>query len=169
MSSVDPVLIVPLQKAQAVDGDNAPLYEPLQVMVSTGLDCKLIAKHAHWNVVDPNFIGIHELFDEIVDVLDSGVDAIAERLRQLGGFVDGTTMGIVTNSIIEPVHQNAPEDAGQIQHIVYLADCIKSYSTMLKHLIAVIQNGDPVTADVLIKVSGELDKQLFLLVSHLPG
>ncbi|HEY9868506.1 MAG TPA: DNA starvation/stationary phase protection protein Dps, partial [Candidatus Obscuribacterales bacterium] len=48
------------------------------------------AKQAHWNVKGPNFIALHELFDEVASSAAEWVDLIAERAVQLGGVAEGT-------------------------------------------------------------------------------
>jgi starvation-inducible DNA-binding protein len=39
----------------------------LQKQLSTYNDLHLTLKHVHWNVVGPNFIGVHEMIDPQVD------------------------------------------------------------------------------------------------------
>ena len=59
------------------------------------LDLQLTLKHIHWNVVGPNFIGVHEMLDPQVDAVREMTDTIAERIATLGGVPKGTPKAIV--------------------------------------------------------------------------
>lgn len=54
------------------------------------IDLQLTLKHIHWNVVGPNFIGVHEMLDPQVDSVREMTDTIAERIATLGGVPFGT-------------------------------------------------------------------------------
>ena len=45
-------------------------------------DLQLVLKHAHWNVVGPNFIGVHEMLDPEVEAIRANADAVAERIAE---------------------------------------------------------------------------------------
>src|SRR5712672_4041958 len=66
----------------------------LHVLANQGLadavDLQMQIKQAHWNVKGPHFIGLHELFDQIDEAVETYVDLIAERIVQLGGIAEGT-------------------------------------------------------------------------------
>ena len=47
-------------------------------------------KQAHGDVKGPTFIALHELFDKINAAVEHHVDALAERVVQLGGTAHGT-------------------------------------------------------------------------------
>jgi starvation-inducible DNA-binding protein len=47
-------------------------------------------KQAHWNVKDPNFYPLHEIYDDLAEGLLAHVDTIAERVTALGGPATGT-------------------------------------------------------------------------------
>ncbi|MAK71153.1 MAG: DNA starvation/stationary phase protection protein, partial [Idiomarinaceae bacterium] len=59
------------------------------------LDLQLTLKHVHWNVVGPNFIGVHEMLDPQVDAVREMTDTIAERIATMGGVPVGTPQSIV--------------------------------------------------------------------------
>lgn len=50
----------------------------------------LKAQGFHWNVVGPNFIALHELFEQQYTELQEAIDTIAERIRILGAFAPAT-------------------------------------------------------------------------------
>ena len=58
-------------------------------------DLQLVLKHAHWNVVGRNFIGVHEMLDPQVDEVRAAVDDIAERIAALGYSPDGRASSLV--------------------------------------------------------------------------
>jgi len=59
------------------------------------IDLQLTLKHVHWNVVGPNFIGVHEMLDPQVDAVREMTDTIAERIATLGGVPEGTPEAVV--------------------------------------------------------------------------
>jgi len=48
------------------------------------------ARKYHWNVVGPQFIALHELFETHYSSLDKMIDQVAERIRALGNSAPGT-------------------------------------------------------------------------------
>ena len=77
----------------------------LNVLANQGLadavDLQMQIKQAHWNVKGPHFIGLHELFDQIDEAVESYVDLIAERIVQLGGIAEGTVRVAAGRSRLE--------------------------------------------------------------------
>lgn len=63
----------------------AKVVELLNARPADCTDLQTQCKQAHWNVKGPNFIALHELFDEINEAVEDSVDDIAERAVQLGG------------------------------------------------------------------------------------
>lgn len=62
----------------------------LQERLVALIDLQLTLKHVHWNVVGPNFIGVHEMLDPQVDAVREMTDEVAERIATLGGEPVGT-------------------------------------------------------------------------------
>src|SRR6266850_3492735 len=77
----------------------------LNVLANQGLadavDLQMQIKQARWNVKGPHFIGLHELFDQIDEAVESYVDLIAERIVQLGGIAEGTVRVSAAHSRLE--------------------------------------------------------------------
>jgi len=46
----------------------------------------------HWDVVGPQFRSLHQLWEEHYQALTTNIDALAERVRTLGGFPVGTRL-----------------------------------------------------------------------------
>src|SRR5882672_2358292 len=62
----------------------------LNQRLAEAIDLQTQCKQAHWNVKGPSFIGLHKLFDEVNEDVETYVDLIAERVVQLGGIAEGT-------------------------------------------------------------------------------
>lgn len=77
---------VPGMQAQPADRVIALLDDRLVALI----DLSLTLKHIHWNVVGPNFIGVHEMLDPQVDAVREMSDTVAERIATLGGIPVGT-------------------------------------------------------------------------------
>src|SRR5437667_11160020 len=69
--------------------------------LADAVDLQMQMKQAHWNVKGPHFIGLHELFDQIDEAVESYVDLIAERIAQLGGIAEGTVRVTAARSRLE--------------------------------------------------------------------
>src|ERR1700738_2144119 len=77
------------------DKQAARLTELLQRQLSTYNDLHLTLKHIHWNVVGPNFIGVHEMLDPQVEAVRDFADDVAERIAALGASPQGTPGAII--------------------------------------------------------------------------
>ncbi len=66
------------------DKQGAEVAELLQRQLSPYNDLHLTLKHVHWNVVGPNFIGVHEMIDPQVELVRGYADEVAERIATLG-------------------------------------------------------------------------------------
>jgi starvation-inducible DNA-binding protein len=80
-----------------IDPDTAEeVSEMLQDRLVSLLDMGLVLKHAHWNVVGPGFMSVHELMDEQVESVRQMSDELAERIATLGGIPNGLA-GFITD------------------------------------------------------------------------
>ena len=66
------------------------VIEILNEHLAGAIDVQLQAKQAHWNIKGPNFVGLHELFDQVAAQALGYSDEIAERAVALGGIARGT-------------------------------------------------------------------------------
>ncbi len=70
--------------------DAAKIVDRLQDRLASLIDLSMTLKHIHWNVVGPNFIGVHEMLDPQYEAVAEYVDKTAERIAALGGEPLGT-------------------------------------------------------------------------------
>jgi starvation-inducible DNA-binding protein len=156
---------MPSYTIPALDEDKAErLIELLQQRLNAALDLQLTLKHVHWNVVGPNFIGVHEMIDPQVDQVREHSDDIAERIATLGGEPIGTP-GYV-------VKQRTWDDysLGRDYAQAHLAALDMVYDGVIAdHRAAIEEAGelDPVTEDMLIGQASELELFQWFVRAHL--
>lgn len=64
----------------------------------------LKSQNFHWNVTGPDFIELHELFEEIYEDMDESLDSFAEGIRGLQAFVPGSFAELLSISeIVDPL------------------------------------------------------------------
>lgn len=89
------------------DKQGVRLAELLQKQLSTYNDLHLTLKHIHWNVLGPNFIGVHEMIDRRWSV---GRDTVAAHLAALdlvyNGVIEDIRGAIDETDELDPVTQD---------------------------------------------------------------
>lgn len=122
-------------------------------------------KQAHWNVKGPQFIALHELFDELFGELVGYVDMIAERVTALGGTALGTVQMAAESSRLP----DFPADVFESMAVVEAA--VLRYADVAASTRAAIDTadtaGDMDSADLFTEISRGLDKGLWFLEAHL--
>ncbi|MDX1966307.1 MAG: DNA starvation/stationary phase protection protein Dps [Planctomycetaceae bacterium] len=133
--------------------------------LADALDLGLQSKQAHWNVKGPNFIALHELFDEISDLVRGHSDEIAERITALGGTAEGTVAAVAGRTRL-PTYP--PEITAGRDHLQALATALATFGKAVRSDIDLTARlGDADTADLFTGISREIDKQLWFLEAHL--
>jgi starvation-inducible DNA-binding protein len=143
------------------------LVELLNTCLATAIDLHWQVKQAHWNIRGRDFISRHELFDEIADHVRKHADDFAERAGNLGGYAQGTIRLAAKNSELEEYDLSAVNGD---DHVRVLVDRVATYASIIR---SGIQRGDeaddPVTSDLLTRILGEVEQDLWFLESHLYG
>ena len=143
----------------------ARMIELLNARLAEAIDLQLQTKHAHWNVKGPNFVALHELFDQLAGELAGYVDEMAERATALGGFAEGTTQAVAGRSQLPAYPLNVTEGR---EHVDVLAEGYARLGKGLRKAIdAAARAGDADTIDLFTGVSRGVDKALWLLDAHL--
>lgn len=141
------------------------VIEMMNKALAAAIDLALAVKQAHWNVKGPRFIMIHEMLDEFRTELDEHVDAIAERVAQLGGTAYGTVQAVAEATILKPypTEIHLAED-----HLHALISVYGDTANLLrKYVDETAEAGDADAADILTAASRTLDKDLWFLEAHI--
>jgi starvation-inducible DNA-binding protein len=146
------------------DKQAARLTELLQKQLSTYNDLHLTLKHVHWNVVGPNFIGVHEMIDPQVDAVRGFADDVAERIAALGASPQGTPGAIIRDRSWDDY--SVDRDTVQA-HLAALDLVYNGVIEDIRHAIDETDEIDQVTQDLLIDQAGNLEKFQWFVRAHL--
>jgi starvation-inducible DNA-binding protein len=146
------------------DKQGARVAELLQKQLSTYNDLHLTLKHVHWNVVGPSFIGVHEMIDPQVILVRGYADDVAERIAALGASPQGTPGAIIRDRTWDDY------SVGRDTVAAHLAALDLVYTGIIedtRKAIAETDELDPVSQDMLIGQTAELEKFQWFVRAHL--
>jgi starvation-inducible DNA-binding protein len=144
--------------------ESTTVITALQDRLFAYTDLHLVLKHVHWNVVGPNFIGVHEMLDPQVDAVRGFADAVAERIATMGGSPIGTPGALVEARSWDDYEigkDTAQAHLGALD-LVYTGLIEDSRSA-----IDTVGEIDPVTEDLLIGHTGALEQFHWFVRAHL--
>lgn len=136
----------------------------LNQRLADAIDLQTQAKHAHWNVKGPNFIALHELFDDVAENIEEHIDSVAERITALGGTAEGGLASVAKRTSLEPY----PDVVEGLAHVDALATALAEFGRRIRKASDEAGKlGDADTADLYTEVSRDVDKYLWFLEAHL--
>jgi starvation-inducible DNA-binding protein len=139
----------------------------LNARLAEAIDLQLQAKQAHWNVKGPQFIALHELFDQVASGAVASSDLIAERAVQLGATAEGTVQMVAQRSALKPYPIEISEGRA---HVAALANALAEVAAATRAATdECAQIGDQTSADVFTEISRSVDKYLWFVEAHLAG
>ncbi|CAN5810029.1 DNA starvation/stationary phase protection protein [soil metagenome] len=142
----------------------AKVREALQNRLVALLDTQLTLKHIHWNVVGPNFIGVHEMIDPQYAEVAAMVDAVAERIATLGGSPKGTPGAVVDGRTWDDYKLDR---ALTHEHLAALDHVYVGLIEDHRKAIKISGDIDPVTEDLLIGQTNQLELFHWFVRAHL--
>jgi starvation-inducible DNA-binding protein len=137
----------------------------LNQRLADAIDLQLQMKQAHWNVKGPNFIGLHELFDQIDEAVEEYVDLIAERVAQLGGIAEGTVCVVAQRSRLEEYPLDIADGSA---HVAAVSKALSTFGeSARKSIDETSALGDADAADIFTEISRGIDKWLWFVEAHM--
>jgi starvation-inducible DNA-binding protein len=146
------------------DKDAREVADLLQKQLSTYNDLHLTLKHVHWNVVGPNFIGVHEMIDPQVELVRGYADEAAERIAALGASPKGTPGAILKDRTWDDY--SVGRDL-VLSHLAALDLVYTGVNEDTRKAIHTLEDLDPVSQDMLIGHAAELEKFQWFVRAHL--
>ncbi len=124
------------------------------------------AQTYHWNVTGMAFGPLHALFQEVYEDHFSAQDELAERIKAIGGHVDGKLSASLSASALEECDGSLTAQ----EMVKQLAEDQKHISNAAIDLARIAEReGDLVTNDLAIGRASVHDKFAWLLSAHLQG
>ena len=141
------------------------MVESLNHHLAMAADLRSQVKQAHWNVVGPNFIALHKLFDQLAEALLLQVDEFAERVRALQGIAHGTVRMAGAES---PLDELQAEEIPGEDMVRLLLDRYEQYSASLHEGMEAAEEAEDLsTQDIYIEAQRAVDLHAYFLRSHL--
>ncbi|MGX1884508.1 Dps family protein [Streptomyces sp. NPDC055287] len=130
--------------------------EALQGTLVDLLGLSLLAKQAHWTIVGPRFRSIHLQLDEVVSFARSYADVVAERSSAIGVAPDGRVETVAKTSELPTPVDGWTQDSDVVALIV---ETLGTIGARMRERIEATDKPDPVTQDIFIGLTAELEKQ----------
>jgi starvation-inducible DNA-binding protein len=166
MPMIAPDLTKPYATLNSLPGPaRAQVALLLNRRLADAIDLQGQCKQAHWNVKGPQFIALHQLFDEVYEAVGGYVDLIAERIVQLGGIAEGTVRIAAERSELDeyPVEMWAGMD-----HVKSLSTALGAFGSRIRFAIQETDElEDAGSADLCTEVSRGVEKWLWFVEAHL--
>lgn len=125
-------------------------------------------KKFHWDVIGPQFRTLHELWEEQYETLTETIDALAERVRTLGGYPVGTMQGFLDLATLKEQGGNVPTATNMVALLV------DDHEQIIRNLREHIDRSsedfhDEGTADFLTGLMEGHEEMAWMLRSFLEG
>lgn len=137
--------------------------ELIQPCLTDLIDLALLLKQAHWNLVGPNFLSIHEQLDAIIDDVRESSDAVAERLVTIGHAADGRASTVASQSRLSAFPAGIVTVEQAVDHA---AGALATTIEGMRAAIARLGELDPITEDLFIGSAATLEKHQWMLRAH---
>ncbi|MFJ8540811.1 Dps family protein [Streptomyces sp. NPDC093586] len=155
---------MPAMKNTLPDAARQTAGNALQNTLVDLLGLSLVGKQAHWNIVGPRFRSLHLQLDELVTVTREAADTVAERAATLGVPPDGRPTTIASAFTLPGPKAGWTRDDDIVE---MMTDALETAAVRLRERIDATENADPVTQDLLISITAELEKQRWMFAAQL--
>ncbi|MEC9282312.1 MAG: DNA starvation/stationary phase protection protein, partial [Bdellovibrionota bacterium] len=98
----------------AVDRSTATTVDHLNSLLANEFSLFTKTLNYHWNITGPRFHSMHEFLDEQYHSLLEVVDEVAERIRQLDAFPNGTLKDFDKKSMLDNLNDSSPRTSMMI-------------------------------------------------------
>ncbi len=122
-------------------------------------------KNGHWNVKGNNFYALHQLFDDLSNKVLNYIDMVAERIAALGFVAEGDLYKVVQKSTLKPLSDKLVHQTGFIKELSHNYGLLAKSSR--KAMVLADYKDDIASSDLMTEILRGLDKELWLLESHL--
>lgn len=136
-----------------------PVVIDLEALVVDG-------KQAHWHVRGANFVGVHELLDDIVAHAQDFADTAAERIVALGLPLDSRIETVAAKNTLPALSEGFTSSTELIPQVIAQLDAVLA---TVRAAITGLDEVDLASQDVAIAIEQGLVKDRWFLQAHLAG
>lgn len=111
------------------------LHKAAKVAFASEYAFALKAQNFHWNIVGPDFLEYHDLFERIYDEVYGSIDDFAEKIRALGTFTPASFSRFSMLTQVDDETQILSQDA-------MLSELLEDNEKMIKLLKLVYQSSE---------------------------
>jgi starvation-inducible DNA-binding protein len=148
------------QRQGVIDLLNHDLADAYLLLVKT--------KKFHWDIVGPQFLTLHKLWEEHYNTLTENIDASAERIRALGGYPIGTMKGFLDLTSLSEHPGDVPLATGMVDLLI--KDHEQVIRNMRDHIDQCSEKfHDQGTADFLTGLMEQHEQIAWMLRSFIEG
>lgn len=125
-------------------------------------------KKFHWDVVGPQFLTLHKLWEQHYNALTINIDACAERVRALGGYPIGTMKGFLELTSLKEHPGDVPMASEMVSSLI--DDHEQVIRNMRSHVDECSEKfSDQGTADFLTGLMEQHEEIAWMLRSFIEG
>lgn len=140
------------------------IQEAMNQCVAETVVTTMLAQNFHWNVTGMAFGPLHDLFQKIYEDHFEGQDELAERIKALGGYAEGTLKGMLERSKVKEQEGKAT-DREMIAMMLEAQLVVAATVAQAGELAA--DHGDTLTEDLCIARGQVHEKFAWMLRAHL--
>ncbi|WP_067730163.1 Dps family protein [Oceanobacillus damuensis] len=144
--------------------DNQKLINFLNQMLSNYVVLYVKLHRYHWFVQGRHFFTLHEKFEEMYNRIAADLDAIAERILMINGKPLATMSKYLKESTLEEANADDKEMEIIAQLLQDLTQVVEEISKLGLPLADEVS--DEPTADMLIGLQGQLEKEIWMLTAY---
>lgn len=150
--------ITPANRAEVAHSLNQLLADEHVLYIKT--------RNAHWNVEGPDFHSVHVFFEEQYHEIEKIIDDVAERIRTLGHYAEGTLAGFLNLTHLGEENREQNDSRG------FMRSLLEAHESIIMHLrenIGRYENDwhDAGTSDFITGLLTTHEKMAWILRAHL--
>ena len=139
--------------------------ESLNQLVADTMTLRDLYKKHHWQVSGPTFYQLHLLFDKHYEEQNAIVDAIAERIQQLGGITIAMASDVAETTLIPRPPKGRESAPAQISRLLHAHEIVLKEARAMAKRAA--EAGDDGTNDLIVsEVIRRNELQVWFVAEH---
>ncbi len=146
------------------DPERSKSVKALQQLTVDLLALHNMYKESHWDLTGPLYVPLHEYYQQQADFYLQQADLFAERVLQLGAYVDGRFSTIARTTRLAELPDGYLTDDHSLK---LLLDRVTVLQKEIYELIGGTEQSDPPSANKLQDLAYSVDKNLWQLRAHL--